>query len=1135
MRNNFKKSTYPRGRIGGYCLNFLLVLCFSIISHSAIAASEMQRLTLKYDAIMLKELLKTIERKTDLAFVYKAKDIEDCEIKKLDFTDAPIDEILNKCLGDNAMSYEITEKHVVIRKTEKAIPTTQAHIAKSRKIKGVVLDEKGSPLPGAAVLIPGTQLGVATNVDGEFELLVLETDGTIAVTYIGYQQALVQIKGKNTIKVVMEPESAAMEAVVVTGIFARKAESYSGAARTVTKEELMRVGNRNILQSLGTLDPSFQIIENNQYGSDPNRVPEIQMRGASSFSDMKDKYQTNPNQPLFIVDGFEQSIEKVLDMDMNRVESVTLLKDATAKALYGSKGANGVVVVETIKPKMGQLTVSYTGSVELEMPDLRSYNLCDAAQKLEVERLAGVYTASVNNPITQQGLDAQYAELFKEVQRGVNTYWLDKPLRTGIGTKHSLNFEGGDAYMRYQANVHYNKVTGVMKGSERENFGGEMMLSYRYKDVIFREQLILSHNKATNSPFGAFAEYAQLNPYWRAYDESGALNEILGYYSMPNMQGTRPIYNPMINSTLNTNDESKYTDITNNLYAEWKLTEALKTTGRLGITHRTSEGDVFYPRDHTKFRSETFDDEEFFKRGEYTKENGKMTNYSLDLGLNYNKALGKSLILFNGQWSLSQNKMERVVVQAQGFANNKLDYITHASQYMTNGKPSGSETMNRETSVLLSGNYSYDSRFMIDANYRGNASSLFGKDNRWGHFWSVGGGWNIHNEAFLKESGLFQQFKVRASTGYTGSQNFNAYQAMATYRYFSDELYDNIIGSYLLSLANPELKWQRTQDNNIGVDLSLFKRLDISFDYYVKKTDNLLTPVTLAPSVGFNSYTENLGKSENKGVEARVTYRIVSNGKRDVHANIFGSLMHNKNRIKEINDALRSMNDEKDSAHNNLNYNPDTKQETTKPSVRYKEGESMDAIWAVRSLGIDPGTGNELFLDKDGNVTRAWNAANQVVCGDAMPKASGTFGFNLDVKGFSVNTSFFYRVGGDVYNQTLVDKVEDADIQWNVDYRVRSGRWTTPGQEAQYKKLSNPNYFTRPTSRFVQRLNELQMTTLNVGYDFRNCRFIKNGKIDRLKISFYMNDLFKVSSVEIERGTDYPFARSSSFQVQLTF
>ena len=503
-----------------------------------------------------------------------------------------------------------------------------------------------------------------------------------------------------------------MEEVVVTGMFTRKEDSYTGAVTTIKKEELQRVGNQNILQSLKNIDPSFQVLENNDFGSDPNRVPEIQMRGASSFTDMKDKYQTNPNQPLFIVDGFEQTIEKVMDMDMNRVASITLLKDATAKALYGSKGANGVVVIETLAPEKGKMRVSYTGNLNLQMPDLSSYNLANAAEKLEIEKRAGVYTSTGGNPIEQQQLDEKYNSYYNEVLRGVDTYWLSKPLRVGVGHKHSLTFEGGDDAVRYGVDFQYNDVAGVMKGSNRQTISVGFNLQYRYKSLIFQEQLSATFNKAKESPYGNFSEYARLNPYWRAYNEDGSIKEIMGDYELANYQGTKPIYNPLTNASINTKNQSSYTDITNNFYVEWLAFSGMRFKGRLGIVNRKDESEVFYPRDHTMFKDIDINSEEYFERGSYSMGNGKNFEYNADLSANYSKEFGRHLVFVNAQWSFSEKKYNSVEFAARGFANDKMDYITHAKEYAT-GAPTGSESLARETSALISTNYSYDNRYLL--------------------------------------------------------------------------------------------------------------------------------------------------------------------------------------------------------------------------------------------------------------------------------------------------------------------------------------------------------------------------------------------------------------------------------------
>lgn len=1134
MKKKLKGICYPREKVRKFFLmtKLSLMLTFFCLQIQANGFSQHIRLSIKLDNVSVKQLFVEIEKRTELAFVYNTQDVDRLGTVNVNFTDEEIEKILDYCLKDKGIDYSIVNNHVVIQRGEQHLPQQQMRV-----ITGKILDKvTHEPLPGATVKIKGTGVGTSSDITGVFKLAVVNENAVLEVSFIGYVPQEVAPGKTDVLTIYLDPKTTEMQEVVVTGMFTRKADSYTGAVTTIKADELQRVGNQNILQSLKNIDPAFQVLENNDFGSDPNKMPEIQMRGASSFTDMKDKYQTNPNQPLFIVDGFEQSIEKVMDVDMNRVASITLLKDATAKALYGSKGANGVVVIETLVPEKGKMRVSYTGNLNIQVPDLSSYNLADAAEKLEIEKRAGVYTDRFGHPLTQQTYDEKYYSYYNEVLKGVNTYWLNKPLRVGVGHKHTLTFEGGDDAVRYGVDFQYNDVAGVMKGSSREVISVGFNLQYRYKSLIFSEQLSTTFNKAKESPYGTFSEYARLNPYWRAYNEDGSVKEIMGDYEKANFQGTKPIYNPLVNADINTKNQSSYTDITNNFYLEWLAFQGMRFKGRLGIISRKDESELFYPRDHTMFKDIDPESEEYFERGTYSMGNGKHFEYNADLSANYSKEIGRHLIFANAQWSFSERKYNSVEFKARGFANDKMDYITHAKEY-AEGAPTGTESLSRETSALVSVNYSYDNRYLMDATYRANASSLFGSDKRWGHFWSAGIGWNVHKEHFLEDIEALNQLRFRASTGYSGSQNFNSYQAIATYKYYN-EIYDNIIGSHLMGLANPDLQWQKTQDNNFGVDLTLFDALDVTFDYYVKNTRNLLTPVSLPPSAGFTTYTENLGETKNKGVEFKVNYRVLKNNEKAMYLTVFASGMHNKNRITKISDALSLMNKSRDEDKaNGGGGNPNLEENAaiTKPSVRYEEGQSMDAIWAVRSLGIDPATGKEVFLDSEGKMVYGWNSKNQVVVGDKQPKLSGTFGFNFEFKGISVNTSFFYKLGGQYYNQTLVDKVENVDIQYNVDKRMLTDRWTTPGVPAKFRKFDPYDALTRPTSRFVQDVRELQMTSLNVGYDFRYCGFLKKSRIERLKLQFYMNDVFRTSTIKAERGIEYPFARSCSFSLQATF
>ena len=286
----------------------------------------------------------------------------------------------------------------------------------------------------------------------------------------------------------------------------------------------------------------------------------------------------------------------------------------------------------------------------------------------------------------------------------------------------------------------------------------------------------------------------------------------------------------------------------------------------------------------------------------------------------------------------------------------------------------------------------------------------------------------------------------------------------------------------------------------------------------------MITNVTVPYTTGFTTYVANLGKTENKGVEAYLNYKVIDHG-RD-YANVFASVAHNKNKLKEISNSLRAWNEAQDAAM--------LEKKTTAPSVKYYEGCSMTAIWAVPSLGIDPQNGKEIFLKKDGSVSYEYDVNDQVVCGDTQPKWNGNFGVNGEIKGWGWNITLNYRWGGQIYNTTLIDKVENAQLQYNVDARVFADRWRNPGDNALYKAITDQS-ITYPTSRFVQDYNLFTLASLTLSYDFRNCSFFKNSFLQRLKVSAYTNNLFTVSSVKVERGTSYPFARTFSLSAQVTF
>lgn len=320
--------------------------------------------------------------------------------------------------------------------------STRINSKQELRIHGKVTDKWKNPLPGVTVRVKDALLGVATDKDGKYVIVVPGKimKPVLLFSFVGMTSKEVPYLGNSEINVTLEEEQAKINEVVVTGMFNRRVESFTGSATTFKQEDILRVGNQNLIKSLKNLDPAFQIIENLEYGSDPNRMPTVQLRGQTSFPNLQGEYENNPNQPLFILDGFETTLEKVYDLDMNRVASVTLLKDAAAKAIYGSKAGNGVVVIETIRPKSGELRVYYSGDFGIEAPDLTGYDLMNAEEKLAYEVQIGMYGPS-RGLITAYD---SYKKVYDDVVRGVDTYWLSKPLRTGFSNKHSVTLEGGE-------------------------------------------------------------------------------------------------------------------------------------------------------------------------------------------------------------------------------------------------------------------------------------------------------------------------------------------------------------------------------------------------------------------------------------------------------------------------------------------------------------------------------------------------------------------------------------------------------------------------------------------------------------------------------------------------------------------
>lgn len=1081
--------------------------------------SQNAQVTIDVDkTLSVDQVFDLIMKQTEYRFIYQEGIFNNFPKVELKKGTIKANDLLQKSLSGGNFNFDFTSENTIIIKE-----TPQNANVFQQTVSGKVIDENGLPLIGVNILVKGMQKGTMTNFDGEYVLRISANmeSSVLVFSFIGYEDKEIKIGDKKIIDVQLQPSETSLEEVVLTGYYQRKKESFTGAQTTIKGEELMSISSGNVLSALSVAEPSFKLMENNNFGSDPNRLPDFQIRGESSMNtSLNSEFQNNPNLPTFILDGFEVSGELVFDLDPNRVESITILKDAAATAIYGSRAANGVVIIETKRPKAGKLNIHYNMNFDFVTADLTDYDLMNAREKLEYEKLAGLYYSF------NVSLNEQYQELYNErlrlVEQGVNTDWISIPVRKlGVAHSHSLFLEGGDEHFLYSFNVNQKETVGAMKGSGRKRTGISIKLQHNREKVKFMNTLSFNKVNVQNSEYGSFSEYTHLNPYFYPYNKNGNIRE-----NLHNFNDGTVVPNYLYNSTLNIKDQSDYNNLLNNFSFIWDINNDFRVTSRLGINVQKGNTDKFIPAEHTDFSNSTI-------KGRYTKSGEDILTYDGNVVVSYNKTLGeKHLLNATGIYNISESKRDGFSFVGENYPNSNLDHISMGTQYETGGSPGGNYELQRLIGIAGNLNYAYDNRYVADFSVRTDASSVFGADDRWGTFFAGGIGWNLHKEDFFALDSNVQLLKLRASFGQTGGTKFNPFQSFMTYNYNNPALdgmtYNGNLGALLIALGNPNLKWQRNDKLNFGVDFMLFSgKLNGTFNYYNEISKNQLIDVTLAPSVGFLTYTENLGRVKNEGIELNLKYAILQSDESDLRWDIFANVLHNNNSLLEINNALTAYNNRQD----NLAGNEDNP--VTKTLVKYQEGKSINTIWAVESLGIDPNTGKEIFSDKDGNLTDEYSFSDQKPLAVGDPDLEGNFGTLFKLKGFELGAYFYFKFGGHTYNQTLVDKVENVDPRNNADKRVLYDRWKNQGDIALFKAIDNTSK-TYPTSRFIQKDNELRLASLNLSYNFENT-LIDNWGLDRLKVTLIANDLFRVNTANIERGISYPFARyySVNFQVSL--
>jgi hypothetical protein len=574
-------------------------------------------------------------------------------------------------------------------------------------------------------------------------------------------------------------------------------------------------------------------------------------------------------------------------------------------------------------------------------------------------------------------------------------------------------------------------------------------------------------------------------------------------------------YNPLYDFMNNNFDKTSTFGFTNNFELEWTIQKDLRLRSRIGIGKTESKAEQFL----SPFNS-SFVGTEPLKRGSYTESGTGKLNYDGDVSITYGSLINQTHMV-NAVAGLrySQNKSVFSEYSVQGFIDDEFCNPAFAMGYPEGSKPDYTESRRRALSYYMNAGYSYKNRYLLDANFRLDGSSVFGTDRKFSTTWSVGLGWNLHNEKFFREIFNFDLFKLRASIGNPGNQNFDDYISMRIYSYNNHNSNPFGVSAIISNLGNKNLEWQKTLDSNIGFDLVTDNnRLRVNFDYFYKKTDPLLVFIGVPSSLGTVSIPKNLGEQLTKGLTLSLSYIFIKKSNFSWQGNM--NMRHLASKYANIDQSMDIFNQTNRSR--NL--------------IRYYNGASPTDLWAVRSAGIDPITGREIFIDKNGNQTFTHNYDDEVVVGNSASAVEGVIGSTVRYKGFYATFNFSYRLGGQIFMQTLYNKVENissGNLLYNQDKRALYDRWKNPGDNAKFRAISQTDV-TPMSSRFVEDNNILSCESVSAGYETTAAWLQKIGATS-MTLRAYMNDIFRISTVKNERGLDYPFSRSVSMSLGIRF
>ena len=975
------------------------------------------------------------------------------------------------------------------------------------KIKGTIVDSKtGEPVIGASVKVKGTKLAAVTDLNGEFELNT-HANATLQISYVGFKET--EVKASNGMKISLEEDTESLEEVVVVGYGTQKKESLTGAMANIKGEKLKDITSATVENMLNGKVSGVYVAPGS---GRPGSTGAIIIRGQTSIN--------GATAPLWVVDGVIVG-NSAGDLNPDDIETMTVLKDAASTAIYGSEGANGVVVVTTKQAKHEKMSISLSAKAGLSTLNRGNLEMMDGAEFYDYYK-SFQNVESVNFPRWNEDL------------RNSNVDWFKLAKKTGSTQDYNLTLNGGSQNIQSMFTLGYFKEEGAVKGYDMNRYSTRIKVVYKpYEWLTIKPNISGSRTNDKDKQYSVGAMYSMM-PWDSPYDEEG--NLVPNYYSgWVNSKATNYL-NDLAAGNYST---STTYDLSGGLDFDIKITPWLTFSSVNNYSYYNSQTHGYYDPKSSSGEG---------VNGRTTEYNYVSTRRYTNQLLRFKKSWGKHNVNALLAYEFNDYEMKYTDVYATGFISGFEDFMTAAKPEMATGY----RTAWAKQSYFTQWRYDYDSRYYGELSLRRDGRSNFGSNNRYGNFFSVSGAWNINNESWFKADWV-DQLKLRAAFGSVGNVPTSLYPSYSLYSVGAT--YNENPGALISQIGNKDLTWEKTYTTGVGVDASFWQnRLHATLDYYIKNTSNILYQVPVTGLVGVTSIWKNIGKMRNTGIELTVGGDIIRT--KDLTWNVTANISHNSN-------ELRDLYKQRD-ANGNYVVKPVLISDGTSiagTAQRILEiGEPVDTYYMKEWAGVNPEDGKPQWYMDDANgnkvVTDSYSKASYYKCGKASPDVYGSFSTSLFYKNFDLQANFGYSLGGQIYSYYRQEFDSDGAYAGDRNQmKLQKGwsRWEKPGDIATHPRAmyNNQDKGNLASSRYLESSDYLKLRSLTLGYNFD----LKKYGIQTLRLSVSGENLFTITDYsgvdpELPAGTNdkgvlsvtntggtsvYPAVRKFMLGVNLTF